>query len=293
MKGNPVLHKSLVVGVIVLFIGVGIQPALATVEQENIDTEYFDVTTEFIGLDKNVTVKLTQEQIQELDALFDSFRNSLNNSESYENTVELYNDMILQLDGYGLFGNFSITQIKELVTDRFQNPRINNIMNRLYDRIPSANDSNAFCLIAGRTNETNFFPPSAMVSNRLLFFIAFIFQNYLNFADNLILIFFFYNMFRFMYSGYSPFVLASGISFGIESDEFQTNNPAKGWVNTYGLNGQKKWEGSFYGNLFIYVLWLYYVYVGAIGFKGIRIYLDEYYYLGSATYVKIDYEKPY
>ena len=29
MKGNPVLYKTLVVGVIVLFVGVGIQPAIA------------------------------------------------------------------------------------------------------------------------------------------------------------------------------------------------------------------------------------------------------------------------
>jgi hypothetical protein len=39
MKGKPVLYKSLVVGVIVLFIGVGVQPAVATVEPENIDVE--------------------------------------------------------------------------------------------------------------------------------------------------------------------------------------------------------------------------------------------------------------
>jgi len=36
MKGNPVLYKTLVVGVIVLFIGVGIQPAFAVKEKEQI-----------------------------------------------------------------------------------------------------------------------------------------------------------------------------------------------------------------------------------------------------------------
>jgi len=37
MSKNPVLYKSLVVGVIVLFIGVGIQPAFATNQPETDD----------------------------------------------------------------------------------------------------------------------------------------------------------------------------------------------------------------------------------------------------------------
>jgi hypothetical protein len=41
MSKNPVLYKSLVVGVIVLFIGVGVQPAFADVSFKNIGSAGF------------------------------------------------------------------------------------------------------------------------------------------------------------------------------------------------------------------------------------------------------------
>ena len=71
------ISKTLAVGVIVLFIGVGIQPAIAIVEPESVDVEYFDVTTEFIGLGKECTTQLTKEEIERLDTLFDSIDDGL------------------------------------------------------------------------------------------------------------------------------------------------------------------------------------------------------------------------
>ena len=57
------VKNSLVVGVILLFVGVTVQPSVATVKPESIDVEYVDVTTEFIGLDKEHTTQLTKEEI--------------------------------------------------------------------------------------------------------------------------------------------------------------------------------------------------------------------------------------
>ena len=63
MDRNPaVLYKGLVVGVIVLFIGLGVQPAFATIKSEKVNVEYYDVTTEFIGLNKEYSTTLTIEQ---------------------------------------------------------------------------------------------------------------------------------------------------------------------------------------------------------------------------------------
>jgi len=41
--------KGLAVAVIILFVGVGVQPAIAKIETENIDPEYYDVFIEFCG----------------------------------------------------------------------------------------------------------------------------------------------------------------------------------------------------------------------------------------------------
>ena len=55
MSKNPVLYKTLVVGVIVLFIGIGIQPAIAIIEPENTDEsrvsdDYQEIITFIYGI---------------------------------------------------------------------------------------------------------------------------------------------------------------------------------------------------------------------------------------------------
>ena len=56
VKQKGLLSKTLVVGIIFLFICLTIQPSVA-VQPEKIYTGYFDVTTDFIGLDKKYTTQ--------------------------------------------------------------------------------------------------------------------------------------------------------------------------------------------------------------------------------------------
>ncbi|UCF49472.1 MAG: hypothetical protein JSU91_06920, partial [Thermoplasmatales archaeon] len=94
MKGNPVLYKTLVVGVIVLFIGIGVQPAFADTQLEEKDENYVNITSEFTGSRKKHTVEMTQQDLVELDTFLDSLYVKLNNSKSDDETSHIINEAI-------------------------------------------------------------------------------------------------------------------------------------------------------------------------------------------------------
>ncbi len=292
-----ILGKGLAVTIILLFIGIAVQPSIATVPPERIDVEYIYITTEFVGFDSNLTIQLTREEIDELDVLFDLFRDSLNNSQTYEATVEIYNDMILQLDGYGLLGEYSIKQVQELAIGRFQKPRFNRLLSRLYNSIPADDDINVFSLIAGRTTMTYILPPSSMIFNKLLLSMI---HSDINFPGDLFLLLLLISTTRVILTDFLflTFTLGSGIGLGGFAG-YDSYSPAKGWVYSLGINGQKNWEGPFYGHINEFGFGINnIIFIGAIGFKGIRINLPlsspiQSFYLGFANYVDIDYKKPF
>jgi len=126
-----IISKGLVFAVIILFVGVSIQPAIAKVQAENIYVEYFDVTTEFIGLDKTYTTQLTKQEIEKLDALFNSINEHLNKSASFKDSIEIFKKVIFELNSFGLLGNRSLnaltllTKLSLLVQNSFNKSDFN------------------------------------------------------------------------------------------------------------------------------------------------------------------------
>ena len=77
-----------------------------------------------------------------------------------------------------------------------------------------------------------------------------------------------------------------GITYYNSSSGYEEFEPATGFVHTRGLNGEKIWNGSFYGILPILENLPFHI--GVIGFTGIKILKNySYSYLGSALWVKI------
>jgi len=277
------IKKVIVIGVIVLFLGVGVQPAIATIEHENIDTEYYDVNIEFCEFGKNHTVQLTKQQLDELELLFDTIREQLNNTESIGETIQIYNEAIVELDNLGLLGGCSVRQVQELVTGEYQKPIFTQLMERMNDKNQVDDNINIFCLIAGRTTRTFVFPPSSLVAYRLFLF--------LDILENLRWYLFYYGFIRLCFAPLSPFTIGSGISLGTCSGWGYYLFPAEGWINTNGLYGEKNWEGEFMGGICRFHVFIDFVYLGVIGFKGLKI-MDSnientYFYLGFANYVNI------
>jgi len=282
------VSKFLVVSVILLINGVGIQPVFASIQFEIVHDEYFDVTTEFFGLGKKHTVHLTEAQMEELEILFESIKEKINKAETKEDTIKIYNEAIVELDRFGLFGDYNIKKIQKLVYGEFQKKRFCSFIERMYNKIFTDNNFNIFCLIAGSTDNTVLYPPS--ITLFLIFYplIYYIFQDpYMGF--NII--------FRLFFSWMTPLSLGS-IFMGYRSNNrgHEENIPANGWINTLGLFGKKQINGSFYGQIFLDLVPADDYYLGVIGFKGITIYNTSWpelnFLLGYSSYVNIGLNPP-
>jgi len=169
------------------------------------------------------------------------------------------------------------------VTGRFQKPLLNRI-NRVYGKIQNDKITNSFCLISGRTSLTNFIPP--LLTIRLILFP-------LSFLEIV--------RFRVIIQFLSPLIIGSGIIYGysIYNEGKDTFYPSTGWVKTLGQSGSKNCDGVLYGHIFWFFQYLLLnirtIYVGVLGFTGLKIYnsyYNRYYYLGFASYVNINSEHP-
>jgi len=139
MSRKPVLYKILLVGVIVIFVGVEIQPAFADVIKEE---KLIEFTTEVIGLfGGKRTVKLTQEELLEVELMLDSFQEQIGFSKSIYEAKEIYKKGVIELDKYGLLAGLSREEAQKLV------PRDFPLNNRL--GIDLEKYQNIFCLLFG------------------------------------------------------------------------------------------------------------------------------------------------
>ena len=126
------MKKLLVFGVIVLFLGVAIAPSInANISKASVDSELVEITTEVCGLNGGKqTVELTQEEAAEVEALFDSIRERLNNTETREEAEQIFKEAVVELDKYGLLGGLSVKQAQRLAIGSYRNP----ILKRGLDR---------------------------------------------------------------------------------------------------------------------------------------------------------------
>ena len=250
-KTSVLFNKTVVIGVIALFIGVGVQPAFATVEPETIDADYYDVNVELCGLGKNHSVQLTQQQLDELELIFETLREQLNNTESKEETIQIYNNAIESLNDLGLFGDCSIEEVKQLVNFEIQNLRISRLAEILKNYYQDIN-CNLFCYIAGETTDSFFFPKSSISLMRFLYLgLLFIYPFFPFLPDELIFLtvisfaftMFIYNSIRMMMNFIVPISLSHAIGFGAYYSEWYKGPAASnGWVHTFGLFGKKDWN---------------------------------------------------
>jgi len=281
-----------VVGITILFLGLAIQPSLATVQPESIDVEYFDVTTEFIGLGKEYTTKLTKQEIERLDTLFDSIGDSLNKSVSIEKIVDIFRKALSELDSFGLLGDIKIDEAEKLVTNYYQNPRFIKVLNKLKNRknSPLGEDEDRYCLVAGKA--TNLLFINSILNNLFLSLFYFIFYliDYQNFGENwqdVQLIFalimeIVYNFIVILPSILIPICLGRAISFG-----YPYGSLVRGNITTYGLNGIKYWNGQLEGK----IVWSNWDDIGVMGFTGLKIgglNIPNHYFIGYANHVHIE-----
>ena len=288
------VKKYGVVAIIFLLICVSLAPSIhANIQQETLDSELVEFTTEICGLPgkEPQTVQLTPEQAEEVDRLFDEIKIKLDNTASREETVEIYNDAIVELDKLGLLGGLSVEQAQMLIIEPYQHPLIQKNIDKQMRRFPHIlNDSqNILCLISGKTNMTWYWGPNHIIylAGLLFAYIGYGLLLYLKPILGLLLIALGWVAFLFFLflEEYSPLLVLNRIYLG------DNGIPATGWIHTIGLFGIKSWNGSFFGQI------PKSYYLGIIGFSGLRIrenssIENHVFNMGSALYVKIGRELP-
>jgi hypothetical protein len=167
------MKKLLVVGVIVLFLGFACAPSInANVSR---DSELVEITTEICGLGGGKhTIQLTQEEAEELEQLIEYIEQKLDEVETREEAVEIFNDAVVKLDKYGLLGGLSVKQAQNLITRDFQKNKLLPVFKNLVSRFLESSDfENIFCLIFIDITKSNWIMLEINIPFLILLFLSF------------------------------------------------------------------------------------------------------------------------
>ncbi|RLF35641.1 MAG: hypothetical protein DRN08_02730 [Thermoplasmata archaeon] len=273
-----------------------------------------ELTCEIWDVDgiKKHTVKLSRKNVDQLEKIFDDIKTELERTEKPRESALIFRHVILLLDQYGLLpDDVSVEEAQRLVTRGYLDGGTIKLFEKKHVRGLIDENENMFCLIAGRTNKTYFEGHGARFFWKLTEFTIRLYKwavenNHTWLAkllnQTILLVFLFY-----AYVGSTIFTLiinplsmihTVGLGFK-QAGEEPFVEPACGWIHTIGINGVKKWNGSFYGHLAlppINFLFNDSFYPGIVGFTGIKIVSNlttlNYTYFGSAFHVKIDSAPP-
>jgi len=276
------LKETLAFGIVFLFIGVAFAPSLyADVKTISEQKELIEIPIQICGLReiKEYTVKLSKEDANRLDILFEDIHRRLNASESRKETISIFKDAVVELDKLGLLIDITVEDAQKLVIGNYETPQIINILRNLYANKFENKIDNSFCQVVGSSTKTNIY--------------GWLLSTFYNIVNHFFPFYFIYMWYYLLISHFNRTTSFLGIlTFGDWISEWEgipTDEPAVGWIWTDGLNGIQEWNGSFYGNYYD-ICWdangLYDIHemAGASGFTGIKV---EDFYLGYALRVRI------
>lgn len=244
---NTLLVKSLILSIIVLFIGVGIRPAFArdtntSIELISNDNDLVELPIQ-IHTSKGVeryTLELTNQQVEELDKIFDKLKDDLWEYDSHYEVTESYKVAIVSLKEKGLLPDgLSIEEAQKLVITNSINSNFGKLFSHLRSYLAPGNVFNLFCSVSGSSTNSG---------------TASLFPN---------------SIFKRIYYGYTRNV---------------GHIAAEGYIHTSGLFLTQKSEGSFFGRIYSQAgthKW----HCGTIGFRGIVYSTNPLRYSGRAIWV--------
>jgi len=296
------MNKKILIGSIIAVAIIVLSSFSSVVGKVSLDEELVELDVEFSGLGKKHKVKLTQQEADEVELLFDEIHEQLNEVESREEAEVIFKDAVVELDKYGLLGRLSIRQAQRLITRNYKPLKELNL------KSPDDN-SNFLCLIAGDSGYSGFFSLPSFIRTT----IAFLIINWILYLPTI------FPLLESIiekleidwrwFCGYTvidaiilrwPWHIGGLVSFGrfiMDWTGWVEEIPASGWVRTFGLMGMKTWEGEFYGQIarFPAIMGSGY-FSGTYGFIGVKIHGEQTEFgskfLGSALWVKIGYEPP-
>ena len=272
---------SLILGVI--FIP-GITATREIVEKKDLNNDLVEITVEVVNREHKIL--LTSDQAVELENLIERTKTRLDKATTLEETSQIFDETVISLYELGLLPDgISVEDAQRLVNGNNRFSRLGKVLNHLSSSKPGLLDdeSNLFCLIAGATSNTFFYPLSLRVS----FYMLYNQENDLVMMLSLILALL--SMPLWGLWSLSPVVFGNNACLG---SAFGWGFPSSGWVFTIGLKGINIWDGSFYGGITSVWTFIFENRVGFRGFTGLKIKYNsqiECFYLGYVTEVKLEY----
>jgi hypothetical protein len=148
-----IIRKSLVVMVILLFIGVAFVPSINfNIVKASNENDLVEVTTEACGIQGygDTTVKLTREQYQNLERYLIEFRARLNQTKTREEAIPIFKEAVVELNKYGVLPRgMSIEKAEKLVTGEYLNKKMMNTLELFVQKKSVSDEMNFLCLMAG------------------------------------------------------------------------------------------------------------------------------------------------
>jgi hypothetical protein len=258
------IWKWLVIGIILLFLGVTIAPTINfQVVKASTNDDLVEVTTQACGIQGygDTTVKLTREQYQNLEQYLVEFRSRLNQTTTREEAIPIFKEAVVELDKYGLLPKGMRVE-NELHFFTLENQAYNNLEKlNFFPRLSVASYGfyNVFCYVIVRTMPEDIVewgPLHYLLAVPIYLWVVII----LVFPEMTLLL----------------SVLDGLTNISTKLIGILTSSPLKFWVRLFG-NYNECWsiglKGYKHSNTF----------VGAIGFKGLRIiFPTDTYYIGHA-----------
>jgi hypothetical protein len=306
MKGNHGGRKGLAVGVILVFIGVALEPSInLNVVKASTDDGLIDFTVEVCGLPglHPQKVTLTTQQAGEVETLITDIKSRLDTATTREETQAIFKETIAELHAYGLLGGVTIEQAQRLMLERHQSIQVMGHEKARERTNYLNNTSNFFSLIAGQTTETRVFSIFETGCSALIYCVWVMYVLAQAFIDQPVLLGHVLSYLQAIYTAYHNVTTARSIGIGriltfgksyySALPPLYHHNSAVGWINTLGVLGKKSWDGAFNGHILpIQPFAASYdtYYIGAIGFLGIKLIKSdgELFFLGSAAFITVD-----
>jgi hypothetical protein len=148
-KQRGLLQKSITIVIIILLSSICFTPLVYATNLS--DDILVEIKIEFCGLGRKHTVKLSQKEANEVNDIFESIGDQLNNVISKQKAKEIFKDAIVKLHPYGLFGNLNIEQTQRLVLGDSSLQKVERGSNKSND----SNYINKNCLVYLSNEKTN------------------------------------------------------------------------------------------------------------------------------------------
>ena len=277
MKNNHI-SKILSIAIIILFIGISVQPALPSYsqplnEKNQIKDGSTEVTVEVYGIKdfKNTTFNLTNKESERLNSIITSYKNKMETANSLKESEYILNNTLDNLTNLGLINGMEIKDSIKTAKEIYEN------IGYKTDEQSTFEDDvtiNYLVFIALRANAAYFMPSYisilyhyimnyeyyqehhpifAKICESILSIFLFIAEYFSSVATYLILLLVVWSHFI------NPFPIGYAVSF------LGTDITDTGWVYAVGLKGIQGIKGKYRGAL--------------AGFTGLRIFIDSDYYM--------------